>query len=219
MIRPAPKPHAEAGFTLIEALVALALGAMVVGVVLSTVKTGALSAARARSAGDTAEAFARAGSVLAGDALHALRVRTTQGGLFSGGPRIVTFAQTPRPLASRNAFPSAPIMLRYELRPGDTGFALWRAEATLSRDGEIGSFGEALLIWQSEGPAEFRYLADSTHWVSRWQSSDTMPRAFGIATPHDNALPRLVAEFPDLIEPTCAAGPGPTCSLPPEAFP
>ena len=46
-----------------------------------------------------------------------------------------------------------------------------------------------------------------------------MPRAFGVSTPGDNGLPRLVGTFPALVEPDCALGPGEACSLPFSVFP
>ena len=62
----------EEGVTLVEALVALVLGAAVLAAVLSTVRIAAKGADRARAASADAEGFARAGAILAGDAAHAV---------------------------------------------------------------------------------------------------------------------------------------------------
>lgn len=210
----------EDGFTLIEALVALALGVMVVAVVLSTVKTAALAASRSRAAVSDAEGFARAGTILAGDALHALRWTGDDGNLFfEGGPTVVTFAQTPRPAGRAKGLPRPPVALRYELRPEAGGTGLWRAEAVLQPDRGAGQFAEAVAIWHSGAAGEeFRYLDPAGQWLRNWTDAAALPRAFGLADPVQGQPPQLVAAFPDLIDADCATGAGPRCSLLAEAF-
>lgn len=209
----------EDGFTLIEALVALALGVMVVAVVLSTVKTAALAASRSRAAVSDAEGFARAGTILAGDALHALRWTGDDGALFfKGAPNSVIFAQTPRPTGRADGLPRPPVALRYELRPEAGGMGLWRAEAVLQPGGGAGQFAAAVAIWHSGAGEEFRYLDPAGQWLRNWTDTAALPRAFGLADPVQGQPPQLVAAFPDLIDADCATGAGPRCSLPAEAF-
>ena len=76
----------EAGFTLIEALVALTLGVSVAAIVLSTLHIASYGATRALSVAAETEAFARAGAILSGDALHGLKLRDAQGEVIFRGP-------------------------------------------------------------------------------------------------------------------------------------
>ena len=214
--------RSEAGFTLVEALVALLLGAMVVSVVLSTVKIGAAAARRAEAAGQGADAFARAGAIIAGDALHARSLAAPEGPLFTGGPRAVTFAAAPRPAPGDGPFPAAPVLLRYDLRHDPDGSTLLRAQAPLDADNRPGAFAAPVTLWRAVGPAEFRYLDAQGRWRPQWdpaRQARAMPRAIAVVTQGDGALPRLVGLIPDLVEPACALGPGAGCTLPAEAFP
>ncbi|MBI1171975.1 hypothetical protein GC209_11275 [bacterium] len=203
----------EAGFTLIEALVALTLGVSVVAVVLSTLHIASSGAARSVSVAAEAEAFARAGAVLAGDAGHGLKLRNAQGDvIFRGQPTDVSFPATPRLDAA------APVLLRFELRATADGTDLMRLEAPLLAEGSPGPFGAGQVIWHGAGAWELRYLDDKTAWRRDWSGAD-LPRAFGLVALNAPQTVELVAAFPLLAEPDCALGPGPKCSLPPEVFP
>lgn len=203
----------EDGFTLIEALIALTLGVSVITVVLSTLHIASNGAARAVAVAAEAETFARAGAVLAGDATHALRLRDARGEvIFTGQPLRVSFAATPRFAAA------TPVVLRYELRPALDGTDLVRAEAALLAEGSPGPFGTGQVIWHGQGPWELRYLDDKTTWRRDWGGKD-LPRAFGLVALNAPQAVELAGVLPALIEPDCALGPGPKCSLPAEVFP
>jgi len=203
----------EEGFTLIEALVALALGVSVVAVVLSTLHIAASGATRAGSIAAEAEGFARAGAVLAADAQHALHLRDAQGNtVFNGQPLSVSFPMVPR-------FGGAgPRLVRYDLLSLTDGTTLQRSEASLLASGAPGPFGPAQSIWHAAGPWELRYLDDKSVWRRDW-SGPGLPRAFGLVSLNAPQTVELVAAIPALIEPECALGPGPDCSLAAGVFP
>jgi hypothetical protein len=204
----------EAGFTLIEALVALALGVSVVMVVLSTVRIAAVSARLAAQSQSDAEAFSRAGALLAGDAVHAVKLRVQGKDLFfTGQEREVVFAALPRP----GDPPHDPVALRYTLRDADGGMDLLRATAPLLDSGKAGIFGPGVAVWHGAQRAEFRYLGAAGDWDRGWSDPAALPRAFGIAA-LNGSRPQLIAQFPDLIEADCAQGPSAACSVPAEAF-
>ena len=206
-------PDPEDGFTLIEALVALALGVAVVVVVLSTLHIASNGAARAVSAAAQAESFARAGAILAGDAQHGLRVRDGTGAvLFDGQAQSLNF-----PYMSRFT-PGTPALLRYALVPAQGGTDLTRDEAVLLAQGAAGPFAAAQPIWHGAGLWEFRYLNAAGAWQRDWSDPDP-PHAFGLVSLNAPQAVELVATFPDLIEAECALGPTPDCRLPAEVFP
>lgn len=217
MIRPpntTPTPtDPEAGFTLIEALVALALGMAVVVVVLSTLRIASNGAARAVAVAEQVESFARTGAILAGDARHGLLVRTAAGAvLFDGQAQSVIF-----PYVARFT-QSMPSVLRFSLVPAQGGSDLTRAEAVLLAQGATGPWSADQTLWHAPGPWEFRYLDAAGTWQRAWSAPD-LPRAFGLVALAAPQAVELVAAFPDLIEADCALGPGPDCRLAPEVFP
>lgn len=221
----------EAGFTLLEALVALLLGAVVAGAVLVAVQTGGRALARAEHSLSEAEAFSRAGTLLAGDAGHARRMAVdAQGHVFVGRGDRMTFAALPRPdpAAAGGLAEQRPVLVHFRLvTMADGGRQLLRLETavgvwdTAARAAARGG----LPIWAAPGAVDFAFLDARGDWLRDWSGQDGMPRAFGLQGPGD-VRPRLVAEFPDaLLEPTCAAGPNarlpaavPPCSLPEGAF-
>lgn len=203
----------EAGFTLIEALVALALGMAVVVVVLSTLRIASNGAARAVAVAEQVESFARTGAILAGDAQHGLLVRTAAGAvLFDGQAQSVIF-----PYVARFT-QSMPSVLRFSLVPAQGGSDLTRAEAVLLAQGAAGPFAAAQPIWHGAGLWEFRYLNAAGAWQRDWSDPDP-PHAFGLVSLNAPQAVELVATFPDLIEAECALGPTPDCRLPAEVFP
>jgi type II secretory pathway pseudopilin PulG len=206
-------PEPEAGFTLIEALVALSLGVVVVVMVLSTLHIASNGAARAVAATSQAESFARTGAILAGDAQHGLLVRDGSGVvLFDGQTQSLSF-----PYMARFAV-GTPALLRYDLVTIQGGTDLMRAEAVLLAQGATGPFAPAQSIWRAPGKWEFRYLTAAGTWLRDW-SEPYLPRAFGLVALDAPQAVELVASFPDLIEVDCALGPGPDCSLAAEVFP
>jgi len=208
-----PTHDPEAGFTLIEALVALALGVAVVVVVLSTLHIASNGAARVVAAAEQAEAFARTGAILAGDAQHGLLVRTASGAvLFDGQAQSLTFPAMAR---FTTGTPSA---LRFALMPAQDGTDLTRAEAVLLAKGATGPWSAPQPIWHAAGPWEFRYLDAAGTWARQWAAPD-LPRAFGLVSLAAPQAVELVAAFPDLIEADCALGPNPDCRLAAEVFP
>lgn len=203
----------EAGFTLIEALVALALGVAVVAVVLSTLHIASTGATRAVTVAAEAEAFARAGSVLAGDAQHGLLVRDASGAAqFQGHPRSLTFP------AMARFHPGERIILRFDLSADGAGSDLMRTEQVLLAQGASGPATAPQPIWRGAGVWEFRYLGPDGSWLREWTQLDP-PRAFGLVSVAAPQAVELVAAFPDLIEAACALGPGPDCRLDPVIFP
>ena len=201
----------EAGFTLIEALVALALGVSVVAVVLSTLHIASNGATRAVSVAAEAEGFARAGAVLAGDARHSLLLRDGRGDVvFHGTPQNVTFPAVAR-------FGGGPVVLKFDLRPAVASTDLTRSEAVWLAEGP-GPMGLGQNVWHGPGPWEFRYLDDKGAWLREWTAKG-LPRAFGLVALTAPQAVELVAAFPDLMEPDCALGPGPYCSLAAGVFP
>lgn len=201
----------EDGFTLIEALVALALGVSVVAVVLSTLHVASNGAAKAVSVAAEAEGFARAGVVLAGDARHGLLMRDGRGAvIFHGQPQSVIF-----PSAARSG--GTPVVLEFDLRPAVAGTDLTRAEAVMLAEAP-GPMGLGQPIWRGPGAWEFRYLDDKGAWLREW-TAQGLPRAFGLISLNAPQAVELVAAFPDLMEPDCALGPGPKCSLAAGVFP
>ncbi len=203
----------EAGFTLIEALVALTLGMSVAAIVLSTLHIASNGASRSVSVAAEVEAFGRAGAVLSGDALHGLKLRDAHGEvIFRGRPTVVSF-----PAASLFAG-SSPMLLRYDLRSGVDFTDLVRSEAALLSEGAFGPFGAGQTVWHGAGQWELRYLDDKTTWRRDW-SQPGLPRAFGLVSLNASQTVELVGAFPLLIETVCALGPGPQCSLPEEVFP
>jgi type II secretory pathway pseudopilin PulG len=201
----------EDGFTLIEALVALALGVSVVAVVLSTLHIASNGATKAVSVAAEAESFARAGSVLASDARHGLLLRNGRGDVvFTGKPQSTTF-----PAVSR--FGGARMVLEFDLRPAVDATDLTRSEAVWLAEG-AGPMGLGQPIWRGPGAWEFRYLDDKGAWLREW-TAQGLPRAFGLVSLTAPQTVELVAAFPDLMEPDCALGPGPKCSLSAEVFP
>lgn len=204
----------EAGFTLIESLVALALGAMVVSAVLSTVRVAAMGAKRATSANAEAEAFARAGTVLAGDADHALWLADGSGRpVFLGLSAAMDLPETPRPTAS---LPEPPVLVAYRLEADATGTRLMRAEARLDQ-ARAGAWGAGVELWRADHRLEFRFLDSSGAWLAEWSAQDRLPRAFALTDPA-KGNPLLVAALPDLLPAACALGPGPACPLPAGEF-
>ena len=203
----------EEGFTVIEALIALSLGVSVISVVLSTLHIASNAAKRAVAVAAEAEEFARAGSVLAGDALHALKLRDSRGELiFTGQPLAVSFPATPRLPGA------APLVLRYDLRPAPDGIDLVRSETVLLAGGAPGPTSAGLTVWLGFGKWELRYLDDSSVWRRDWMV-DGMPRAIGLVALNAPQRVELVGAFLQIVEPECALGPGPMCSLSEEVFP
>ncbi len=201
----------EDGFTLIEALVALALGVSVVAVVLSTLHIASNGATKAVSVAAAAEGFARAGAVLSGDARHGLLLRDAKGNVFfHGQPQSVTF-----PAVARSG--GAPAVLKFDLRPAVDGTDLTRAKAVWLAGGP-GPTGPGQAIWHGPGAWEFRYLDDKGAWLRAW-TAQGLPRAFGLVALNAPQTVELAAAFPDLMEPDCALGPGPKCSLAFGVFP
>lgn len=202
----------EEGFTLIEALVALALGVAVVAVVLSTLRIAAGMAARAVASAAEVDGFARAGALLAGEARHALAWRDAQGKpVFAGQPQDLRFAAL-----SRGGL--GPVVVRLTLVPGGDGSDLIRAEAPVLASGAPGPFAAGQGIWHAPGAWQFRYLDAKRQWRRDWQGPD-LPRAFGLVALNAPQTVELAASFPALIAADCATGPGSGCSLDAGVFP
>lgn len=196
----------EDGFTLVEALVALVLGAAVLAAVLSTVKIAAKGAERARVASADAENFARAGAIMAGDAAHAVWIGDGEGRpRFLGQPDTVELPQMARPLVPMS-MPKGPVSVVYHIVGQGAVTVLTRTEG-----------GRPVALWHTPGRLEFRFLDAKGAWQRGWEDTQALPRAFAVADPGEGT-PRLVAEIPALLPMACAAGPGPACPLPAEAF-
>lgn len=208
-------PDGEDGFTLIEALVALALGALVVTLTLSAVQVAGsvLKGLHTRIA--AAESLARTGAILAEDTLHALRWRDASGKLiFLGTADAAIFAQSARPTTTwRGAS-----LVRLSVERDGAGRALYRSEAPLDAAGP-GQWQAPVLLRRAPDIVGLRYLDADGRWRSEWSETGMMPRALAIALAPEGALPALVAEFPPLIEPDCALGQPDRCSLLPKELP
>lgn len=203
----------ERGFTLIETLIALAIGSSVVAVVLSTLRTTSEMATRSVAVANEAEEFSRTGTILAGDIWHSKRLRDGSGRLiFVGKSNKVSFPSTAR-------FPAeGSLLIEYRLRLADGGTDLVRSNAILLSEGGHGPLTAEQIIWHGPGTWEFHYLDNNTTWHREWTDSN-LPRALSLVDLADPGSAKLVANFPMSIEPECAMGPGPNCSLPPEVFP
>lgn len=215
-VRPTCKDvDGEDGFTLIEALVALTMGALVVTLTLSAVQVAGSALKGLHSRIAAAESLARVGAILAQDTLHALRWHDASGKLnFLGKADEAIFAQSARPTAPWRG--ASLVRLSVE-RDGATGAALYRSEAPLDATGP-GQWQAPILLRRAPDVMGLRYLDADGHWQSDW--SDTgMPRALAVALAPEGAFPALVAEFPPLIEPDCALAQLDRCSLPPEMLP
>jgi prepilin-type N-terminal cleavage/methylation domain-containing protein len=202
----------EDGFTLIEALVALALGALVVTLTLSAVQVAGSVLKGLHSRITAAESLARTGAILAQDTLHALRWRDTSGNLiFLGTADAAIFAQSARPTAPWRG--ASLVRLSVE-RDRVGGISLYRSEAPLDAAGP-GQWQAPVLLRRAPDIVGLRYLDADGRWQFDW-SETGMPRAIAVALAPEGAIPALVAEFPPLIEPDCALGQPNRCSLPPE---
>lgn len=204
----------EDGFTLIEALVSLALGALVVTLTLTSVQMAgsALKAMNDRMAG--AEALARTGAILAQDTLHALRWSDASGKeLFRGTPDQATFVQSARPTAQWQG--ASLVQLSIE-RAGKDDISLYRREAPLDENGS-GQWLAPVLLRHASDVVGLRYLDAEGRWHSNWSGAG-LPIALAIALAPEGPIPALVAEFPDLIERDCALNRPDRCSLSPEVL-
>jgi len=209
------RPVGEDGFTLIEALVALALGALVVTLTLSAVQVAGSVLKGLQSRITAAESLARTGAILAQDTLHALRWRDASGKLiFLGTADAAIFAQSARPTAPWRG--ASLVRLSVE-RDGAGEMSLYRSEAPLDAAGP-GQWQAPVLLRHAPDVVGLRYLDADGRWRSDWSEAG-MPRALAVALAPEGALPALVAEFPPLIEPDCALGQPDRCSLPPEVLP
>lgn len=201
----------EGCFTLIEALVALSLGVAAV-VVLSTLHIASNGATRAAATATEVEGFAGAGALMAGDAAHGLLLRDADGALvFKGQPHSVRFPALAR-------FSNQRVDLRYDLMPSHGATSVLRAEAPLLGGGGPDPFGATQAVWQGPGVWELRYLDAKGAWLRDWTGPD-LPRAFGLVAVTAPITVELVAAFPGHVEPDCALGPGPACSLAAGVFP
>lgn len=215
-----PKPmnrqtRGEDGFTLIEALVSLALGALVVTLTLTSVQMAgsALKAMNDRMA--SAESLARTGAILAQDSLHALRWRDASGKeIFLGTVDQAIFVQSARPT---DPWRGASLMQLSIERTGGKDISLYRREAPLDDQGP-GQWLAPVLLRHASDIVGLRYLDAQGRWQSRWSGAG-MPRARAVALAPEGPIPALIAEFPQLVERDCALGQPDRCSLAPEVRP
>lgn len=204
----------EDGFTLIEALVSLALGALVVTLTLTSVQMAGSVLETMRDRMATAEALARTGAILAQDSLHALRWRDATGKeLFLGTPDQAIFVQSARPTAPWRG--ASLVQLSIE-RAGGEDIALYRREAPLDDNGP-GQWLAPVLLRRAADIVGLRYLDTQGRWQSHW-SGVGLPRALAIALAPEGPVPALVAEFPPLVERDCALNQPDRCSLAPEVL-
>ncbi len=197
--------RSEHGFTLIEALVALALGAVVMTAVLTMVKLGSATAARLAKAADTDEAVARMGDLLAGDAAHALAIAVTPDGLvFSGDAQSVRFAMLPRPRP--DSVDPDPVIVAYHVM-GGTYARISRSETALGQ-----TEGKVMPVWDVAQPVALRYLDERGKWQSRWSDTEVFPRALGFVVGSDkSARPVIAGAFLPLVSPECVAAGAEDC--------
>lgn len=197
----------EAGFSLIEALVALALGAVVMATVLTTVKTGADMATRLVRSGQQDDALSQVADLLTGDVQHALGLAlTADGALVIGDGQSLRFAMLPRP--QMDAPDAGPVIVTYRVEPGPPSH-LTRVETPVQA-------GQAVTatVWDSDRPMQFVYLDGRSHWQSQWRTPALPPRAIGLAIGSgQNESPQIAAAFLPLLPIGCAAGgtPAPEC--------
>ncbi len=209
------KLDGEKGFTLIEALVALALGALVVSLTLSAVQMSGFVLKGFHSRMAATESLTRTGAILAQDTLHALRWHDASGNLiFLGKADSAIFVQSARPTSPwRGAS-----LVRLSVEHDRAGAAsLYRSEAPIDVAGP-GEWQAPVLLRHSPDVLGLSYLNSDGHWQSDWNETG-MPRALAIVLAPEQAIPALVAEFPALIEPDCAQGLPDRCSLSPEVRP
>lgn len=190
----------ESGFTLIEALVALALGAVIMAAILTTVRLASNTATRLATAAETDETLSRLGDLMAGDAAHALALPVTTDGLvFAGDPQSARFAMLPRPRP--DSVDPEPVIVTYRVRTG-TPTRLTRSETRLGE-----AEGTALPVWDVPQAIALRYLDSGGKWQSRWMDDSAPPRALGLVIGSDNsARPAMAAAFLPLLPLACADG-------------
>lgn len=190
----------EAGFTLIEALVSLALGAVVMMSVLTAVKLAGSTASRLAASAATDEALSRFGDLLAGDAAHALALPVTAGGkVFEGSAQAARFAMLPRPRPGETD--PDPVFVTYRLGGGTAGH-VDRSETPFGQ-----AETDAVAVWEPLQPLAFRYLDARGKWLDRWADPNAMPRALGLVVgPDRSARPALAGSFLPLIALVCTDG-------------
>lgn len=187
----------EAGFTLIEALVSLALGAVVLVSVLTAVRLAGSTASRLADSAAADEAISRFGDLLTGDAAHSIALPVSPDGwVFEGTTQVVRFAILPRPLPGETD--QDPAFVTYRLSGGASGIVK-RSETPFGQ-----AEANAIPVWEPLQPLAFRYLDGRGKWLDRWDSPSRMPRALGLTVgTNRSARPILAASFFPLLALFC----------------
>jgi prepilin-type N-terminal cleavage/methylation domain-containing protein len=190
----------EAGFSLIEALVALALGAVVMAAVLGTVRTGADLATRFVRSGQQDEALSRLADLITGDVQHAIGLSVTHdGALLLGDGQSLRFAMLPRPQIGDSD--PEPVLITYRVATG-TPMRLTRSEAPLDKGQP-----RVATVWEIDRPLRFVYLDGRNRWQSQWRTPAIAPRAVGLAVGAGQGdAPQIAAAFLPLLPIACAGG-------------
>ncbi|MDP4822455.1 MAG: prepilin-type N-terminal cleavage/methylation domain-containing protein, partial [Aestuariivirgaceae bacterium] len=175
------------GFTLLEVLLSLAIGTIVMGVVLGSVRLGTHFWKQGETSAIRREMVDRAAAVLSADLRH------MREGPFAGDAERIEFVMTGRPRMS-----SGPIaQVRYEVRAGEQTFVVLRRERA----------------WRSRGPGawsepiELLILASRPHWLfmdeqGAWAAQPAAPpRAIALSWKQDGGDVSIQARLAPLDRP------------------
>ncbi|OLP54956.1 hypothetical protein BJF92_14315 [Rhizobium rhizosphaerae] len=220
-VRPARQRAANAGFLLVEALTAMAIGALLLLALASLLSLVLRASDRTTAAGTAVEERARIVSAL----IARIEPITPQrwagpgaGFVFEGTETMMLFA---RFRAGRDG-----ILQSRLVRLASAGQVLSEDERPLppdARDSTAVTGGDSPVVLQDRFVVRFAYfsrLADGTEALTdRWSATTAMPVAIRVTLADPDGTPRGSVRIPLRVnaEPGCAA-PGPAlCSLAPRA--
>lgn len=192
--------RSEAGFTLIETLLSLALGAVVAAVVLVSVRTGLSMAKRFAVTDAEDSALSAVAELLTGDVQHVIGIPVTAGGeLLAGSPQSFRFAMLARPLDDGTE--GAPAIVVYRIALGTVSEVI-RSETGLGEGATTSAS-----VWQSASHLRFMFLDARNRWRDYWSIPGQLPRAIGIGVDTgSNSSPQIAATFMPVLPLSCAAG-------------
>ena len=171
----------EAGFSLVEILASLVIGAFVLGIIAAGLRLMGETAARVDKGVVDQLAIARAAALLGDDALHALPLPEKTGAPgFSGDAYQVAFTITPRPPVENDQIATR-VRYRVEAAPRG-GTVVVRTTAPVLRDGRTGRFSAGEAVYRSRLRLAFRFSPGDGRWSGIFARNGGWPVAFGIGS-------------------------------------